>query len=66
MATKKRSLVKAATYRTLDVVLLFLIGYFYFDSVDIATKIVLFDLVFKSVLYYTHERLWSKIKWGKE
>ena len=55
MASKKRSLMKAITYRSADFVLLFSIGYFYFESVDIATNIAIFNLVSKSVLYYMHD-----------
>lgn len=61
---KTRSWVKAISWRitgTLDTIL---ISYLLTDSIKIAASIGGIELITKMILYYVHERAWSKITWG--
>lgn len=44
-----------------DIVIVFFITHRY----DITLSIVAFTNIISTVLYFTHERLWSSIGWGK-
>jgi uncharacterized membrane protein len=33
-------------------------------SIGIAGSVALVDIVGRTILYYVHERLWSKVAWG--
>ena len=64
-ASKKRSMAKATTYRILSVSLTFLISFAITGKLSWATAIAGAEAVTKIVLYYFHERIWSKVSWGK-
>lgn len=60
-----RSIVKSISWRivgTLDTVL---ISWFVTGDTKMALSIGSVELVTKMVLYFFHERAWSKIKWGR-
>jgi len=64
--TTKRSMCKALTYRVLSVSLTFVISLIITGKLSWATAIAGAEAVTKMFLYFTHERAWNKIKWGKE
>ena len=57
MESKKRTVVRAVTYRVLALAITALWTGL---SAAVAIHIIL------TVIHYIHERLWLKIKWGKE
>jgi len=61
----KRSLVKAITFRTLilcsDAVVIFLITHRW----DTTAGLVIATNLASTTLYYIHERIWSRIQWGR-
>jgi len=61
--TRRRSATKALTW-TLSGALAFLIALALTGNPRIAGWVALADLTGRTVLYYLHERLWSKIGWG--
>jgi uncharacterized membrane protein len=61
----KRSLVKTFSWRLVGTLDTILISYFLTDSVKIALSIGGIEMVTKMTLYFFHERIWNKIKWGK-
>ncbi len=61
---KKRSLVKAITYRIWQSLNTFLISWLITGKLDTAAAIVSIEVVVKIIIYFFHERIWSKIKWG--
>jgi uncharacterized membrane protein len=72
-ANKKRSLVKTLTWRIIAstdtfIVGMFVTNYFLDTGADpaIAATIAGFEVVTKMLLYYLHERGWSKSDWGLE
>ncbi len=62
----KRSLVKAVTFRiiatTAELIITFLITHRY----DITLGVVVISDIATTLLYYFHERLWNKIRWGRK
>lgn len=61
---KKRSIVKALTYRFWQSLNTFLISLVITGKIDMAAAIVSIEVVVKIVIYFFHERIWSKIRWG--
>jgi uncharacterized membrane protein len=62
--TQKRSITKALTYRIWQSLNTFLISLVVTGKLDMAAAIVSIEVVVKIVIYFFHERIWSKIKWG--
>jgi uncharacterized membrane protein len=62
--TSKRSVVKALTYRFWQSANTFLISLVITGKLDMAAAIVSIEVVVKIIIYFFHERIWSKIKWG--
>jgi uncharacterized membrane protein len=62
--TNKRSIIKALTYRFWQSANTFLISLVVTGKIDMAAAIVSIEVVVKIVIYFFHERIWSKIKWG--
>jgi uncharacterized membrane protein len=62
--TRKRSITKAITYRFWQSLNTFLISLAVTGKLDMAAAIVSVEVVVKIVIYFFHERIWSKIKWG--
>lgn len=61
----KRSLLKALSYRFFGTLLTFIITFIITNEVIISSSIAVLDLVSKILLFWFHERLWLKIKYGK-
>jgi uncharacterized membrane protein len=61
----KRSLVKAMTFRSLilcsDAVVIFLITHRW----DTTVGLVIATNLASTTLYFIHERIWSRIQWGR-
>lgn len=66
IATKKRSLVKAITWRVGGSISTLLLAFVFTGSVSIAAGVCIVDIVLKLVLYYFHERAWDNISWGRK
>lgn len=65
METHKRSLIKAVSWRLTGTVDTVLISWIITGRIGVAASIGLFELMTKTFLYYSHERIWQKIKWGR-
>ncbi len=65
METKKRSVVKAVSYRLTGTVSTVLISLAVTGSAGKALAIGGIEAVTKIVIYYYHERAWGKVQWGK-
>jgi uncharacterized membrane protein len=68
MADEKRyrSLVKAISWRVTGTIDTFLVSYIITGKVAVAISISGVEVVTKMFLYYWHERLWTRIKFGKK
>tara|TARA_B100001971_G_scaffold129103_1_gene119108 strand:+ start:164905 stop:165111 length:207 start_codon:yes stop_codon:yes gene_type:complete len=61
---KTRSVVKTISWRLTGTADTILISYLLTNSLEIAASIGGIELVTKMLLYYLHERVWAKVKWG--
>ncbi|MGO9592127.1 MAG: DUF2061 domain-containing protein [Steroidobacteraceae bacterium] len=65
-ASRKRSVVKAATYRIVIVCLDFLVIYLLTGHVRVALGFMIISNVYTTLGYFVHERIWAHVKWGTE
>ena len=64
-ASRKRSIVKAVTYRSVIVVLDFVVVYLLTGKLSTATGFMVISNLYTSVAYFVHERVWAGIQWGR-
>jgi uncharacterized membrane protein len=66
MAEKSiRSIAKAISWRATGTVDTIILSYIITGKLNLAFSIGLFEVFTKTALYFFHERLWNKIKFGK-
>jgi uncharacterized membrane protein len=63
-ATRKRSVVKALTYRVVIVCLDFLMVWLFTHKVEVARGFMIVSNIYTTVGYFVHERIWARIGWG--
>jgi len=61
---RKRSVVKAITYRVFIVCVDFLVIYILTGKAQVALTFMIVSNLYTTVGYYLHERIWARIKWG--
>jgi uncharacterized membrane protein len=64
--TPKRSLVKTVSWRITGSAATFGIGYLISGNFVVASSIATIQLVTNTILYFIHERIWNRIKWGRQ
>jgi len=64
MVDRKRHLAKACTYRVFGSTVTGGITYALTGHLAASVSVGLADTVLKIVLYYVHERIWYRVKWG--
>ena len=60
-----RSIVKALSWRIVGTADTLIVSYILTGKIALAASIASVDFLTKLVLYFFHERVWNKIKWGK-
>ena len=65
MDTARRSLFKTVSWRLTGSGATFLISYAIAGNFAIAGTIATIQLIFNTVLYFLHERIWNRILWGR-
>ncbi|GGX06005.1 DUF2061 domain-containing protein [Aquimarina muelleri] len=60
-----RSIVKAISWRIVGTLDTLIVSYLLTGEMALATSIASIDFVTKMILYFFHERIWNRIKWGK-
>jgi uncharacterized membrane protein len=63
--TTSRSLVKTLTWRITGSSSTFLIAYLITGSIGASSGIAIVQMIVNTVLYLIHERVWSRIGWGR-
>lgn len=63
--SKKRSIVKTVTYRLTALLVVMLMAKLIFADTVIAFFVAVFKFVFNAILYFTIERIFNNISWGK-
>ncbi len=64
MESSIRSITKALTYRFWQSLNTFIISLIVTGKIEMATAIVSIEVIIKIIVYFWHERIWSKISWG--
>ncbi len=64
--TNIRSIVKGISWRLVATTTTVIIVYIFFGRLDLAIAAGLIETVLKVGLYWAHERIWFKIRWGKK
>ncbi|WP_024770645.1 DUF2061 domain-containing protein [Aquimarina macrocephali] len=60
-----RSIAKAVSWRVVGTLDTLIVSYVLIGEIALATSIASIDFVTKMILYFFHERIWNRIKWGK-
>ncbi|MDY8136526.1 DUF2061 domain-containing protein [Aquimarina sp. 2201CG5-10] len=60
-----RSIAKAVSWRVIGTLDTLVVSYLLTSEIVLATSIASVDFVTKMILYFFHERIWNRIKWGK-
>ena len=60
-----RSIAKAVSWRVTGTVDTILISYLITGKLKFALSIGVFELMTKTILYFFHERIWNKVKFGR-
>ena len=64
VVSRKRSIVKALSYRVVIICLDFLTVYLFTGAVRVALGFMLVSNLYTTVMYVLHERFWARIQWG--
>ena len=64
MESKKRTVIKALSYRAFVSAILAAISWAFTASVDQTAIITMLYAALATIGYYGHERLWNRIAWG--
>lgn len=62
--TTKRSIVKTVSWRLTGSAATFIISYAILGSFALSGTIAIIQMTANTLLYFVHERIWNKIKWG--
>jgi len=62
--TRKRSLTKAIVWRVICIVVSIVTSFLLTARWDVAVAIGGIYNVITMILYYVHERIWNRVKWG--
>lgn len=64
--TNKRSVLKGVSWRFFATTTTVIIVYVFFGRLDLAIAAGIMETFAKVALYWAHERIWLKIKWGRK
>jgi len=64
--TNKRSMLKTVTWRVTGSAALLITTYMITGSFAVAGTIGIIHIITNLTLYYIHERVWNKVKWGRK
>ena len=65
MDTHKRSIAKTISWRVVATVITGIVTYILTGRLDFAVTVGLADTLVKFFIYYVHERMWTRILYGK-
>ncbi len=61
----RRSVVKTVSYRITSIFFDSIIAYLFTHDVLFSAGLVLFVNGYSTLVYYIHERVWTRINWGR-
>jgi len=62
--TRKRSVAKSIVWRIICIIVSIVVTFLLTGKWDLAVAVGTIYNVITTILYYFHERLWNRIKWG--
>jgi uncharacterized membrane protein len=62
----KRSVAKSVTWRLWAIIILCGLGWIFTGNIEQTASLTISFTVIQFLLYYFHERIWERIKWGQE
>ena len=62
--SKRRSFIKALTYRALATIATFSVALVFTRNMDASIQIGMADFVIKMTLFFVNDRVWNSIQWG--
>ena len=65
MDTKRRTIVKAFVWQLMGLVTMSLIGWIVTGSLAESSLITVIGTICSFVTYVLHERVWSRVRWGR-
>ena len=65
MDTHNRSIAKTISWRVVATIITGVVTYFLTGRLDFAVTVGLADTFVKFFIYYVHERMWTRISYGK-
>ena len=65
MDSRRRSLIKALSWRLVALLITFGVALILFNDVEVAASVGVLDSLAKIVIYYLHERVWQKLPSGR-
>ncbi|MAT88058.1 MAG: hypothetical protein CL532_05860 [Aestuariivita sp.] len=65
LETKLRSIVKTLSWRVTGTFCTFCISLRIIGDISASSTIAIIQLLFNTVVFYFHERVWNLISWGK-
>ena len=66
MESPKRSIIKSLSWRITATLTTVLLVFLLSGNITLAFSIGGLEIIIKLVIYYLHERVWTKINWGLE
>ncbi len=63
--SKSRSIVKSLIYRILSIIGTSILTWLITKDIQKTLSITVAIQIFLIIIYYSHERIWNKINWGK-
>jgi uncharacterized membrane protein len=64
--TKTRSIAKSLSYRIFGTLSSFVVVFIITGEGTLSALIAFWETVVKVGIYYWHERIWNKVKWGRK
>ena len=65
MDSKRRSIIKAITWRIFALLITIIVSFAILGSWSVSIAIGISSNLLKTMFYYIHERLWERTNWGK-
>ena len=65
METPKRSIAKTVSWRVAATIITGVVTYLLTARLDFAVTVGIADTLVKFFIYYAHERMWTRISYGK-
>lgn len=63
--THARSILKAVSYRAIIIISIFVTTLLTTGKLASAVQVTGITAITGTIIYYLHERVWSRIKWGR-